>query len=259
MRSCEPPREPEAARETFNIGATEFGTVRSDLQALIDHAGSSSRLQPVPVKPAEIALRGLELMRVSPLAEWHYKTAHKDSFVDVTKAQQLLGLAAAAVEPRRADRDVRLVSRKPRASRCGRRHAPRALEPAGARSAQAPVVIFSRRSRSARAARPRRARRRTRGRTCRAQRRRSLDAAAHCRAGAGAPGLLGRDAGVPPSAGSPASSSRSSRRTVTPHTSGSDRVCSTGERHAARVHGRQVHHRDAHGRRFRTGDAAARA
>jgi nucleoside-diphosphate-sugar epimerase len=83
--------EPKAARETFNVGATQFGTVRSDLQALIDHAGSSSRLRPVPVKPAEIALRGLELLRVSPLAEWHYKTAHKDSFVDVTKAQGLLG------------------------------------------------------------------------------------------------------------------------------------------------------------------------
>jgi nucleoside-diphosphate-sugar epimerase len=82
--------EPKAARETFNIGATEFGTVRSDLQALIDHAGSSSRLRPVPVKPAEIALRGLELLRVSPLAEWHYKTAHKDSFVDVSKAQRIL-------------------------------------------------------------------------------------------------------------------------------------------------------------------------
>ena len=93
--------EPGAARETFNIGATEFGTVRSDLQALIDHAGSSSRLQPVPVKPAEIALRGLELLRVSPLAEWHYKTAHKDSFVDVTKAQQLLGW-----QPRLSNRDA---------------------------------------------------------------------------------------------------------------------------------------------------------
>ena len=93
--------EPTAARETFNVGATEFGTVRSDLQALIDHAGSSSRLQPVPVKPAELALRGLELLRVSPLAEWHYKTAHKDSFVDVTKAQRLLGWA-----PRLSNRDA---------------------------------------------------------------------------------------------------------------------------------------------------------
>ena len=82
---------PEAAGETFNVGATEFGTVRSDLEALIDHAGSASRLRPVPVKPAELVLRGLELARLSPLAEWHYKTAHKDSFVDVSKAQRLLG------------------------------------------------------------------------------------------------------------------------------------------------------------------------
>jgi nucleoside-diphosphate-sugar epimerase len=82
---------PEAARQTFNVGATEFGTVRSDLQALIDHAGSTSRLRPVPVKPAELALRALELLKVSPLAEWHYKTAHKDSFVDVSRAQRVLG------------------------------------------------------------------------------------------------------------------------------------------------------------------------
>jgi nucleoside-diphosphate-sugar epimerase len=82
---------PEASGETVNVGAKEFGTVRSDLQALIDHAGSASRLTPVPARPAEIALRGLELLRVSPLAEWHYKTAHRDSFVDVSKAEQLLG------------------------------------------------------------------------------------------------------------------------------------------------------------------------
>jgi nucleoside-diphosphate-sugar epimerase len=92
---------PEAARQTFNIGATEFATVRSDLQSLIDHAGSASRLRPVPVKPAEIALRMLELLRVSPLAEWHYKTAHKDSFVDVSRAQRVLGW-----EPRLSNREA---------------------------------------------------------------------------------------------------------------------------------------------------------
>jgi len=92
---------PEAARETLNVGATQFGTVRSDLQALIDHAGSSSRLQPVPVKPAELALRTLELLRVSPLAEWHYKTAHKDSFVDTSRAQRILGW-----QPRLSNKDA---------------------------------------------------------------------------------------------------------------------------------------------------------
>src|SRR5438874_3498458 len=91
----------EAARETFNVGATEFGTVREDLGALIAHAGSSSRLQPVPAKPAEVALRALELLHVSPLAEWHYKTAHKDSFVDTSKAERLVGW-----EPRFSNRDA---------------------------------------------------------------------------------------------------------------------------------------------------------
>jgi nucleoside-diphosphate-sugar epimerase len=74
-----------------NVGAGEFGTVRDDLQALIDHAGSGSRLLPVPVTPAELSLRALELARLSPLAEWHYKTAHKDSFVSIDRARELLG------------------------------------------------------------------------------------------------------------------------------------------------------------------------
>ena len=77
----------------MNVGAGEFGTVRSDLQELIDHAGSGSRLRPVPARPAELALRALELARLSPLAEWHYRTAHKDSFVSIEKAQRLLGWA----------------------------------------------------------------------------------------------------------------------------------------------------------------------
>ena len=83
----------DVAGVTFNIGATEFGTVRSDLEALIDHAGSGSRLRPVPARPAELVLRALELARLSPLAEWHYRTAHRDSYVDVSKAQRLLGFS----------------------------------------------------------------------------------------------------------------------------------------------------------------------
>src|SRR6478672_2481140 len=81
------------AGETFNVGATEFGTVRSDLECLIAHAGSGSRLRPVPVRPAELALRTLEMARLSPLAEWHYRTAHRDSYVETAKAQRLLGYA----------------------------------------------------------------------------------------------------------------------------------------------------------------------
>jgi nucleoside-diphosphate-sugar epimerase len=92
---------PGAAGRTFNVGATEFGTVRSDLQALIDHAGSSSRITPVPARPAEVILRTLERLRLSPLAEWHYRTAHRDSFVDVTRARETLGW-----EPRLSNRQA---------------------------------------------------------------------------------------------------------------------------------------------------------
>lgn len=89
-RAC----EADVAGDVFNVGATGFGTVRDDLEALIAHAGTTSRLRPVPARPAEIALRGLELARLSPLGEWHYKTASRDSFVDVARAEQLLGWRA---------------------------------------------------------------------------------------------------------------------------------------------------------------------
>ena len=79
------------AGQALNIGAGEFGTVREDLEALCAHAGSGARLRSVPVKPTEIALRGLELARLSPLAEWHYKTAYRDSFVAIDRAKSLLG------------------------------------------------------------------------------------------------------------------------------------------------------------------------
>ncbi len=93
--------EADVGGEALNIGAGSFGTVRDDLHALIDHARSGSRLWPVPVRPAEISLRALELARLSPLAEWHYKTAHKDSFVSIEKARDLLGW-----EPRLSNADT---------------------------------------------------------------------------------------------------------------------------------------------------------
>jgi nucleoside-diphosphate-sugar epimerase len=84
----------DVAGDVFNVGATEFGTVRSDLEALIAHAGTTSRLRPIPARPAEVALRALELAKLSPLGEWHYKTASRDSFVDVSRAERELGWRA---------------------------------------------------------------------------------------------------------------------------------------------------------------------
>jgi nucleoside-diphosphate-sugar epimerase len=85
----------------LNLGAARFGTVREDLEELVEHAGSGSRLRPVPARPAELVLRGLELARLSPLAEWHYRTAHKDSYVSIDNARSLLGW-----EPRLSNADT---------------------------------------------------------------------------------------------------------------------------------------------------------
>ncbi len=80
-----------AHNELFNVGADRYGTVREDLGALCAHAGTGSRLLSVPAGPAQVVLRALELLHLSPLVEWHYKTAAKDSFVSVDKAKRLLG------------------------------------------------------------------------------------------------------------------------------------------------------------------------
>jgi nucleoside-diphosphate-sugar epimerase len=79
------------AGEAINVGAARFGTVREDLEWLIDHAASGARLRPVPPRLAELTLRALEVARLSPLAEWHYRTAHRDSYVAIDKARRLLG------------------------------------------------------------------------------------------------------------------------------------------------------------------------
>ena len=77
--------------ETMNIAADRYGTLNEDMQALFDHADSGSKLWHMPARPAELALRALELAHLSPLAAWHYGTMWRDSYVEVDKAKRLLG------------------------------------------------------------------------------------------------------------------------------------------------------------------------
>lgn len=83
--------ERERVNDTFNIGATNFTTMREDYQAVLDYAGHGKRIVPLPAAPAIWALRLLEKLNLSPLYKWVYETASKDSFVTVEKAQQVLG------------------------------------------------------------------------------------------------------------------------------------------------------------------------
>jgi nucleoside-diphosphate-sugar epimerase len=87
--------------EAFALGAKEFGTVAEDLGALIEHARSPSVLTPLPAGAARALLRGLDLVGLSPLAEWHYRTADRDCFVDIAPAERAL-----AWSPRFSNREA---------------------------------------------------------------------------------------------------------------------------------------------------------
>jgi nucleoside-diphosphate-sugar epimerase len=81
----------QIANDTFNVGAKQFSTVRSDLGALCDAAGNGSQILPTPAMPVKAVLRILEKMRLSPLYQWVYDTADKDSFVSTEKIENTLG------------------------------------------------------------------------------------------------------------------------------------------------------------------------
>jgi len=91
----------EKANQVFNIGAQIFTTMREDFQAVLDVAGFGKRIVGIPIGPAIAAMKVLEKLRLSPLYEWVYGTAAKDSFVSVEKAEQVLGFT-----PRHSNKDA---------------------------------------------------------------------------------------------------------------------------------------------------------
>jgi nucleoside-diphosphate-sugar epimerase len=83
--------ERDVVDDTFNVGATAFGTMRENFQAVLDRAGHGGRVVGIPAGPAVAALRLLEQLHLSPLYEWIYETAGRDSFVSVDRIADRLG------------------------------------------------------------------------------------------------------------------------------------------------------------------------
>src|SRR3989338_1685148 len=81
----------EKTNDAFNIGAKEFMTMREDYRAVLDRAGYGKKIIGFPAAPMILALRFLEILRLSPLYKWVYETACKDSFVSIEKAERVLG------------------------------------------------------------------------------------------------------------------------------------------------------------------------
>lgn len=76
--------------EIFNIGAKEFQTWNKDLGSVISYAKSKSKIVKLPTLPSQIILGILEILNLSPIAAWHYKTMPVDSYISIRKAENLL-------------------------------------------------------------------------------------------------------------------------------------------------------------------------
>ena len=81
----------ELANGVFNIGAVSNLSANDYLGALCEYAGSGSTILHTPVSLVIPALMLFEWLHISPLYKWVYGTAHKDSFVSVDKAREVLG------------------------------------------------------------------------------------------------------------------------------------------------------------------------
>ena len=72
-----------AVNETLNVAAQEFGTMRDNLQAVLDRAGHGKHVISFPATPVILLLKILEVLHLSPLYEWIYETAARESFVSI--------------------------------------------------------------------------------------------------------------------------------------------------------------------------------
>jgi nucleoside-diphosphate-sugar epimerase len=83
----------DAVNDTFNVGAKVYGTMRDNFQAVLDRAGHGKHVIGLPVKPVIAVLELLEGLHLSPLYQWIYETAAKESFVSIERIEAKLGFA----------------------------------------------------------------------------------------------------------------------------------------------------------------------
>jgi len=84
---------PESRGKTFNLGSAGVPTVREQVEALVAHARSRSRIVPLPAGLIRNGARLLHLFGLSPLVPEHYLLADREFVLDLSGARRLLGWA----------------------------------------------------------------------------------------------------------------------------------------------------------------------
>lgn len=83
----------ETVNDTLNVGAKVFGTMRDNFQSVLDRAGHGKHVISLPVQPVIVLLKLLESLHLSPLYQWIYETAARESFVSIERIESKLGFA----------------------------------------------------------------------------------------------------------------------------------------------------------------------
>ncbi len=81
----------DVAGEVFNVGADNTPPLIDQMNALVQHAGTGSKVVPIPGWLARFCLVIMDALRLSPLGTEHYLIADQDFLLDCSKAKNLLG------------------------------------------------------------------------------------------------------------------------------------------------------------------------
>lgn len=90
VRACIAAMRPGES-EIFHVGSANVRPLRDVYQAVIDAAGSSSKVRSLPLGPAVAAMRLAHWLHVSPLGPNHYRMIAEDFIFDTSKIQERLG------------------------------------------------------------------------------------------------------------------------------------------------------------------------
>jgi len=75
----------------FHVGSDNVRSLREVYQAVIDAAGSHSRVVSLPKGPAIAAMRLAHNLKISPLGPYHYQMIAEDFCFDTTRIRETLG------------------------------------------------------------------------------------------------------------------------------------------------------------------------